>query len=76
MPRLCVGCFYLQGGESPSRLQLVDYPFPDFHPHGLDVFVDDDGGITLYVINHQPLELYTFSNFTQSPLPDERAQRG
>ena len=39
--------------EQNTPLKLVDYPYPDFHPHGLSVLrSSEDGHVLLYTVNH------------------------
>jgi len=47
-----------------KKLNLVDYPHADFHPHGLNVF-KHDGKIFILVVNHRrdadSVEIFTFN---------------
>jgi arylesterase/paraoxonase len=38
--------------DSPKLVNLTPTADPDFHPHGISLYVGDDGRDVLYVINH------------------------
>ncbi|MDT8410405.1 MAG: SMP-30/gluconolactonase/LRE family protein [Wenzhouxiangellaceae bacterium] len=45
-------------GSGPTRADLAFDGGPDFRPHGISLFVDADGGESLFVVNHPGQSLF------------------